>query len=157
MHNLDEFRYLVLAAQREGNRAMADLLRPAGLTTAQAEAMSVLANASRPLTVRELGQRLVCEQGSPSRLAQTLVAKGMAVAGADDRDRRKTTLKVTPEGRRVARLVAKAEARLFEMLAPSIDPADLATASGLLRSIVADLPAGQALALRMTTETARDR
>jgi DNA-binding MarR family transcriptional regulator len=153
MHKLDEFRYLVLAAQREGNRMMADLLRPAGLTTAQAEAMSVLANASRPLTVRELGQRLVCEQGSPSRLAQTLVAKGLAVAGSDERDRRKTTLKLTPEGSRVARLVARAEARLFEILAPSINPAALDTASDVLRSIVAGLPAGQALQLRMTSET----
>jgi MarR family transcriptional regulator, organic hydroperoxide resistance regulator len=152
MHQLDEFRYLVLAAQREGNRSMTDLLRPAGLTTAQAEAMSVLANAPHHLTVRELGQRLICEQGSPSRLAKTLVEKGLAVAGTDHRDNRKTTLQLTAAGLRASKMVARAEARLFEILAPTIDPVALATATELLRSIVANRPAGEALALRMTTE-----
>jgi len=34
----EELRYLILAAQREGDRALSAALRPYGLTTAQAEA-----------------------------------------------------------------------------------------------------------------------
>ena len=48
----EELRYLILAAQREGARALAELLRPAGLTAAQAEVLAVLDDAGRPLTVR---------------------------------------------------------------------------------------------------------
>ena len=68
METIEELRYLVLGAQREGARSLAELLQPAGLTAAQAEVIAVLRDADRPLTVREVGDRLVCEGGSPSRL-----------------------------------------------------------------------------------------
>src|SRR3954465_9574469 len=60
MNEIEELRYLVLGAQREGARVLADLLRPAGLTAAQAEVLAVLRDAGRPLTLREIGDRLVC-------------------------------------------------------------------------------------------------
>ena len=66
MQPIEELRYLVLGAQREGARTLAELLRPAGLTAAQAEVLAVLRDADRPLTVREIGARLVCEGGSPA-------------------------------------------------------------------------------------------
>ena len=37
MDPVEELRYLVLAVQRDGNRALAALLRPLGVTPAQAE------------------------------------------------------------------------------------------------------------------------
>ena len=37
VETVEELRYLILGAQREGARALAELLRPAGLTAAQAE------------------------------------------------------------------------------------------------------------------------
>src|SRR3954468_928729 len=68
VESVEELRYLILGAQREGARALAELLRPAGLTAAQGEVIAVLQEAGQPLTVREIGERLVCETGSPSRL-----------------------------------------------------------------------------------------
>jgi MarR family transcriptional regulator, organic hydroperoxide resistance regulator len=145
---IDEFRYLVLAAQREGNRAMTELLRPHGLTTSQAEVIAVLADEGRPLTVREIGDRLVCEQGSPSRLVRTLVAKNMVAAYGDDLDRRSTRIKLSRAGRRLASDVRVAEDRVHELLLGQIDAREMAQAAALLRSLVADLPAGRALARR---------
>src|SRR3954471_14714181 len=72
-----ELRYLILGAQREGNRALTELLKPIGVTPSQAEVLSVLAAADSPLTVREIGLLLVCETGSPSRLVSTLVSAGL--------------------------------------------------------------------------------
>lgn len=42
MEPIEELRYLVLAAQREGNRLLADGLQPLGLTPSQAEALRLL-------------------------------------------------------------------------------------------------------------------
>src|SRR5215212_5438791 len=42
MNEVEELRYLVLAAQREGNRMLAQGLRPLGLTPSQAEVETVL-------------------------------------------------------------------------------------------------------------------
>ena len=63
MERAEELRYLILGAQREGARALTELLRPAGLTAAQGEVLAVVAEANRPLSVRQIGERLVCEGG----------------------------------------------------------------------------------------------
>src|SRR5690348_8967797 len=53
-----EVRYLLLAAQREGQRQLAKALRPLGVTPAQAEAITVL-DQFAPLTLAELGRYIV--------------------------------------------------------------------------------------------------
>ena len=50
---LEELRYLVLGAQREGARMLAELLRPAGVTAAQAEVIAVLRDAGVTVLERE--------------------------------------------------------------------------------------------------------
>ena len=72
MQPIEELRYLILAAQREGNRLFADVLRPLHLTPSQAEVLRVLQD-HEPLSLIALGDLLVCETGSPSRLVQGLV------------------------------------------------------------------------------------
>jgi DNA-binding MarR family transcriptional regulator len=76
MDETEELRYLILGAQREGARVLTALLRDVGLTAAQTEVLAVIRDAGRPLTVREIGERLVCESGSPSRLVASVVAAG---------------------------------------------------------------------------------
>jgi len=72
MNSLEELRYLILAAQREGDRLLTTALAPLGLTTSQAEVLRVLQDHS-PLSLLELGERLICVTGSPSRLVNALV------------------------------------------------------------------------------------
>ena len=62
------------------------------LTPAQAEVvLTVLARSARPLTVRAVGDRLVCEPGSPSRLVASLAAAGLIDRTVDPRHARLDT------------------------------------------------------------------
>jgi len=146
---IEELRYLILAAQREGNRAFADALRAHGLTPSQAEALSVLRTAARPLTVKEAGERLVCETGSPSRLMGTLARKGLVDSSSDERDARVTRLSLSARGRDAAAAVQEAERAIYALMETLIDAGDARRVRELMLSLVGELPAGRALARRI--------
>ena len=148
MMPIEELRYLVLGAQREGARTLADLLQPAGLTPAQAEVIAVLRDADGPLTVRELGDRLVCEGGSPSRLVSSVVGTGLIERGERAGDRRAVVLSLTPAGQRAAREVAVAERQLYDWLAAALSERETAALVRGLRKLVAGRPTGDAIARR---------
>ena len=150
MDSIEEFRYLVLAAQREGARALAAALKGHDLTPSQAEAIAVLRDAARPLTVREIGARLVCEGGSPSRLMSTLTHKGLVESTAGAEDRRTTLLSLTSAGIDAARAVSDIEHNLYSALTLILGADQVAVALPVLRTLVAHLPAGQALQRRIT-------
>jgi DNA-binding MarR family transcriptional regulator len=152
---VEELRYLVLGAQREGARALAELLRPAGLTAAQAEVIAVVRDADGPLTVREIGERLVCEGGSPSRLVASVVDAGLLERGARAGDRRAVEHSLTVEGKRAARQVGEAERRLYDDLARALGDRDLAAAVRGLRKLVDGRPAGAAIERRRAASGAR--
>jgi len=116
MDDIEELRYLVLAAQRDGNRMLAALLRPLDLTPAQAEVVGVLADTERPLTVGQVGELLVCEPGSPSRLVTSLVDAGYVARRAHPDDGRASALELTPRGRRAAAAVRAVEERFHDDL-----------------------------------------
>jgi MarR family transcriptional regulator, organic hydroperoxide resistance regulator len=154
MEPIEEFRYLVLAAQREGARALATALKPHGLTPPQAEAIAVLRDAGRPLTVREIGQRLVCEGGSPSRLMSTLAHKGLVRSALGPEDRRTTLLSLTAAGLDAARTVGQIEQDLYGALTIMVGDEQLAAVVPALRALVGELPAGQALQRRIADKAA---
>ena len=64
----EQFRYVVLALQRQGGRQLNRLFSTLGLTASQAEAIEVIGTFG-PMTTRRAGEYLVCESGSPSRLS----------------------------------------------------------------------------------------
>lgn len=154
MEPIEEFRYLVLAAQREGSRALAAALKPHGLTPSQAEAIAVLRDAQRPLTVREIGQRLVCEGGSPSRLMSTLARKGLVESSASPVDGRITLLSLTPAGTEAAQAVSQIEQDLYSALSMMVDDHQVSAALPVLRALVAPLSTGQALNRRIADKRA---
>lgn|SRR5437762_4727197 len=145
---VEELRYLILGAQREGARALADLLRPAGLTAAQGEVIAVLQEAKRPLTLREIGERLVCEAGSPSRLVASLVDAGLLQRGERPDDRRAVELSLTAQGAAAAKRVRHAESALQDWLANALGDRETAAAIRALRKLVDGQPAGDAIARR---------
>lgn len=109
MHAAEELRYLILAAQREGNRLLTQALRPLGLTPAQAEAIRSLSD-HQPLTLNGLGELLVCDSGqSPSRIVDRLVTKGLVERQPSTKDRRAVELTLTHEGTHLAKHVHHAE------------------------------------------------
>jgi MarR family transcriptional regulator, organic hydroperoxide resistance regulator len=110
--------------------------------------IAVLRDADGPLTVREVGERLVCEGGSPSRLVRTVVAAGLIARTDHPDDRRAVALSLTPAGRRAARDVAAAERQLHDWLGAALSEREVAALVRGLRKLVAGRPAGEAIARR---------
>jgi DNA-binding MarR family transcriptional regulator len=148
MEPIEELRYLVLAAQREGNRLFAEGLQPLGLTPSQAEALRVVQE-WEPLALVELGSLLVCEQGSPSRLVAGLIAAGHIQRAPSPDDRRKVALSLTPRGREVAERVRDVEAGLHAALRSLVSDQQVLMLLPLFRHMVSGRPAGDALARRL--------
>lgn len=148
MRLIEQLSYLILAAQREGNRLYADALQPLGLTPSQAEALRVLQD-WQPLALIELGSLLVCEQGSPSRLVAGLIAAGYVERTPSPEDRRKVVLTLTPRGQEIAKQVVKVELALHDMLTAAIPEQHIEPLLPALWTIVSGRPAGDALARRL--------
>ncbi|MFF3749509.1 MarR family winged helix-turn-helix transcriptional regulator [Streptomyces sp. NPDC002018] len=149
MRPAEELRYLILAAQREGNRLLGQALRPLGVTTSQAEVIRVLED-RQPLTLNGLGELLVCESGSPSRLVDRLVSAGLVSRQAAAHDRRHIELALTPSGAQLARRIAEIEETLYRSMDALAHTHDTGQLTAFLRAFVADLPSGHALVKRTT-------
>ncbi|MEO3890487.1 MarR family transcriptional regulator [Nonomuraea sp. B5E05] len=148
MRPAEELRYLILAAQREGNRMLGQALRPLGITPSQAEVIRVLQEHG-PLSLNGLGELLVCESGnSPSRLVDRLVALGLVRRDVAAHDRRHIDLSLTQEGAELVRQIAEIEERLYQSIDAAAEGRELGQVFAFLRAFVADLPAGQALVRR---------
>ncbi|MBW8484228.1 MarR family winged helix-turn-helix transcriptional regulator [Actinomadura parmotrematis] len=148
MRPAEELRYLILAAQREGNRLLGRALRPLGVTSSQAEVIRVLQERA-PLTLNGLGDLLVCESGnSPSRLVDRLVTLGLVNRDVAGHDRRHVELSLTEEGDRLGRRIARIEEELYRSIDAAAGGRDVDEVLAFLRAFVSDLPAGRALARR---------
>lgn len=148
MNRYEQLRYLVLAAQREGNRLLTHALRDLDLTPSQAEVLRVLAE-HEPLTVRGLGQLLVCETGSPSRLTAALVERGLVQRAPDPHDARASLLTLTRDGQRTAEAIAAIERAFYAELRQQLEPEAVDTVNRALARLVLGRPAGDAVARRI--------
>lgn len=150
MRQAELLRYLVLAAQREGNRRLSRELRAIGLTPAQSEVLRILGDHA-PLSLTGLGVLLVCENGTnPSRLVDRLVGAGMIERAVDDDDQRHLTLALTPAGRAAEAAVRGVEDRLYADLDTATAGLDLHPVIDTLRRLSAGQLAGAALQHRLT-------
>lgn len=148
MTPIEQLRYLMLAAQREGNRFLADALEPLGLTPSQAEALRVLQD-WQPLALVELGGLLVCEQGSPSRLVAGLTAAGYVANAPSPEDKRRVVLTLTPRGVEAANRVAEVESVLYAAMGGLLADQNIEALLPILWRFVEGRPAGNALARRL--------
>lgn len=147
MDAAEELRYLILAVQREGNRRLNDALEPLGLTPSQAEVISVLAQYP-PMTLLQLGERLVCEAGSPSRLVKTMVEAGWILKEANPQDGRAVLLRLSPRGAAIVPRLRAVEAAFHESIAAQADPETLRAAIDGLWRFAAGSASGEALRRR---------
>lgn len=154
MRQAELLHYLVLAAQREGNRRLTRELRPFGLTPPQAEVLRILRDHA-PLSLTGLGQLLVCESGTnPSRLVDRLVGAGLVTRVIATDDGRSVTLSLTDAGREAEGVVSGVEDRLHADLDAATDGMDLRPVLDVLRLLSAGEPAGNALTSRIAARTA---
>ena len=148
MRPAEEIRYLILAAQREGSRQLAQALKPLGLTPSQAEAVRLVAD-YQSLTMKELGGLLVCESGTnPSRLVDRLVTNGLIERNIDANDRRAVRLTLTTKGSAAAAHIAEVEEAMYAMIDERTAQAGGEGLISSLRALVADMPAGDAIERR---------
>jgi len=147
MNSIEELRYLILAAQREGDRLLSVALEPLGITTSQAEVLRVLYDYA-PLSLIELGERLICETGSPSRLVNTLVEKNLVERLPSQSDRRMVKLSLTISGRQVTEQVMIIEQAFYEAIASTLRNAPFEEINKTLWKFVAGRPTGEALSRR---------
>lgn len=148
----ERIRYLILAAQREGNRQLATSLSQLGLTPAQSEALRIVAEHG-PLALKELGDMLVCDSGtSPSRIVDRLVASGLVQREVGEHDRRQVRLTATAEGRERSAQVEGIENRLYDVIDGALDAADAEVLTRTLQALTVGSPAGGALDKRLAAE-----
>jgi DNA-binding MarR family transcriptional regulator len=145
-------RYLILAAQREGNRQLTAMLAEIDVTPAQSEALRIIADHG-PLALRELGDMLVCDTGtSPSRIVDRLVTAGLVERTAGEHDRRQVSLTLTPRGVERARQVAAIENQLYDLLDQVSEGTDTDAFIAFLNAFTGQSPAGLALTNRLAAE-----
>jgi len=134
MEPLYELALLVKASQRELERRANEVMRPLGLTGAQADALAVIGQAG-PLSLKELGELLIAEAGHPSRLVDRLVEGGLVERAPAAGDRRQVELSLTREGRQLEGQVEKAREDLFELARTLIGERNVEPALDLLRHL----------------------
>lgn len=149
-----EIRHLILAAQRHGSRIIAGYLRAASLTPAQAEVLQVLAS-YEPLTLVELGRLMISETGSPSRLVDTLVTRGLVAREPGHDDKRVVLLRLTPAGQQTHADGRAQTAAVDELIARRLAPGEMAELARLLRKLLRDTPGGHAIEKRYGPEQQR--
>lgn len=154
MRLAEEIRYLLLAVQREGNRALSEALLPLGLTPSQAEALRVLQD-YQPISLGELGGLLVCESGSPSRLVTGLVTAGLVQRVVAPQDRRYVTLTLTQSGEARATQVVEVETAIYQQIEQLIQGVPIDEIKKMFWRYIDNRPAGRALA-RRTGRSATD-
>ncbi len=144
---LERLRLLLLAAQRDGSRRFSEALRPARLSPSQAEILGVIAS-DGPLSLRDLGRRIVCESGSPSRAVDLLVRRGLVARVQSTHDRRFVELDLTDEARTLLPTLASGVDSLDRLLTERLDDAEIDTLALLLTRVLAGTDGLAAIELR---------
>lgn len=149
MNSSEELRYLILALQREGNRQLLETLRPLDLTPAQAEVLQVLEQFGE-LSLIELGERLVCETGSPSRLVKSMVEAGYIVKKENPHDGRAVLLSLSEQAKAIMPELNRLETAYTQSVGELLSnlPVPVESLLEILRQLVGDSPAGRAVSLR---------
>ncbi|AWN19431.1 MarR family winged helix-turn-helix transcriptional regulator [Streptococcus sobrinus] len=117
----ETIRSLFRSAENLSVRRMANLLAPLGITPNQSEVLLVL-DKYAPLTLKELGNLLICEEKSPSRLVQSLIKKGLVVGQTNQADKRSRLLSLTAKGKSLIEPANQKKAQFdAELLAKGFD------------------------------------
>jgi MarR family transcriptional regulator, organic hydroperoxide resistance regulator len=151
MDQTEELRYLMLVVQREGSRQLTDVLRPLRLTPSQAEVIQVLQQ-YQPMTLLQLGERLVCENGSPSRLVQSMVDGGWIEKSPNPNDGRAVLLQLTPAADAILPQLNAIEQQFNDNILTLIDSETLNMLLERIWPMVRDTPGGKALLRRKHRE-----
>ena len=88
-----------------------------------------------PLPIGRLGDSMGVTRQTARQLADGLVARGYATFEADPADARRTLVQLTPDGKRYARAVMKAQDDLNKTMRKRVTSEDLIAADRVLRAV----------------------
>lgn len=120
MDNSTRFRYIFRSAEKEAMKNFSAVLSPLDITPNQSEVLLVLSE-NEPISLKELGELLICEQKSPSRLVQGLVEKGLIYKGTSQTDARYSVLYLTKEGKEIIPKIIEKEKEFDANLAQILE------------------------------------
>ncbi|GIP40563.1 hypothetical protein J31TS4_38430 [Paenibacillus sp. J31TS4] len=143
----ERFRYLILAAQRLGQRQMNASMKAIGLTPAQSEVIRVLGQ-HQPITLKDLGELLICESGSPSRLIDRMVQDGLVEKEPHPSDARFVYLRLTPTGTEKARTIEEFEENMYRDLGLLFPNQEMSMVSDTLQKLLSHSPIADTLRKR---------
>ncbi|MFB7305163.1 MarR family winged helix-turn-helix transcriptional regulator [Heyndrickxia sporothermodurans] len=145
--NMESIRFLILAAQRGGERILQDLTKSIGITPAQSEVLHIL-DRFEPLSLKELGSLLICESGSPSRLVNTMVNDGLVARKENEKDRRYVTLHLTQLGKEKVSQMKNMEEKMYDIMLTTFDSNKLSALHDALINVFKDHPSAEVLKKR---------
>ncbi len=111
------------------------LLDELGLSLSHAKALHVLEHHADELTVKELSEQLGISLPSASRTVDALLGHGWAERREDEHDRRMKRVRISPEGRAVARRLIAARLEGLQAFAASLEPEERARVHAALSSL----------------------
>ncbi|MET3207903.1 UNVERIFIED_CONTAM: DNA-binding MarR family transcriptional regulator [Paenibacillus sp. PvR008] len=144
---VEKFQYLILAVQRQGNRMFNALLNKTGVTPSYAEVIRVL-ELRQPLTLKDLGNLLICETGSPSRLVERMVKDGWIEKMIHPEDSRFVLLKLTIKGQETAEKVKIIEGEVYGRIEEKLSEEEMQVINDKLGKFLQDFPIHETLIRR---------
>ncbi|NRO37230.1 MarR family winged helix-turn-helix transcriptional regulator [Lactobacillus helveticus] len=97
---IEILRFLIKSCERESLYVFNNLLKDLELTSNQVEVITIL-NSYGAMSVKELGNLLICEKKSPSRLVQSLIKKKLLIKKVDETDKRVSLIELTAQGKKL--------------------------------------------------------
>lgn len=97
---IEILRFLIKSCERESLYIFNNLLKDLKLTSNQVEVITIL-NSYGAMSVKELGNLLICEKKSPSRLVQSLIKKKLLTKKIDETDKRVSLIDLTSQGKKI--------------------------------------------------------
>jgi len=129
---------LVAAARRLAKQAITAAAVEHGLSFQQFWYVVAIAE-TEGLSQRELAERLRTDAPTASRVVASLVRQGLARAGEDPRDRRRSVLFLTPRGAALARKLVPIAARTRAAMVEGLPEAERDALRHLLRKVIANM------------------
>lgn len=118
------FTYLFKSAENLAMREYSNALKRLGVTPNQSEVLLVLGQYA-PISLKALGELIICEEKSPSRLVQSLIRKGFICKEVSKDDKRSTLLSLTSAGRDLLPQLEEQEALFNHLLVEKVSHLEL--------------------------------
>ena len=105
---------LLYSASAILRRAFDQALAPRGITALQASVLAFLDEVGHPITISQLARLLILESPSVTTMVDRLSERGLVERTRDPKDRRKTLVRFTQEGKRLLKSIREPGQQLYD-------------------------------------------